>query len=65
MECAAKLGCPDPQLLVVSTRGEAVCVCAGDIEVTTLLCEVLGVGWVAIRVATEPRPVAAAIGAAS
>jgi enediyne polyketide synthase len=65
MECAAKLGCPDPQLLVVSTSGEAVSVRAGDIEVTTLTCELLGVGWIAVGVATEPRPVAAAIDAAS
>src|SRR5262249_50293597 len=64
MECAVKLGHPDPQLLVVSTSGEAVCLRAGGIEITTLLCEVLGVGWIAVGVATEPRPVAAAMGAA-
>jgi enediyne polyketide synthase len=65
MECAAKLGCPDPQLLLVSATGDAACVRTGDIEITTLVCEVLGVGWVAVGVATAPCPIAATIGAAS
>jgi enediyne polyketide synthase len=65
MECAAKLGCPDPQLLLVSVTGDAVCVRAGDIQVTTLACEILGVGWVAVGVATAPRSIPADIEAAS
>jgi enediyne polyketide synthase len=65
MECAAKLGCPDPQLLLVSTTGDAVSVRTGDIDITTLTCEILGVGWVAVGVATAPRPIAIAVDAAS
>jgi enediyne polyketide synthase len=69
LECAAKLGRPAPQLLLVSAADHAVSLRAGTIEVTSLVCEVSGQGsahrWIAVSVATEAQAVIAGIEAAS
>lgn len=65
LECAAKLGHPDPHLLLVTAAGAAVSLRAGTIEVTSLVIQVIGRGSVAIGVATAAAPMMAGIDAAS
>jgi enediyne polyketide synthase len=54
LECAAKLGHPDPHLRLVTAVGHAAVLRAGTIEITTLVCEVIGRGWIAIAIAIAP-----------
>ncbi|HEX7840266.1 MAG TPA: polyketide synthase dehydratase domain-containing protein, partial [Kofleriaceae bacterium] len=59
LECAAKLGHPAPHLLLVSATATAAAFRAGAIEVTTLVVQVIGRGWVAIAVAVSAAPMMA------
>jgi len=69
LECAAKLGRPDPRLRLVTATDHVVALRAGTIEVTSLVCQVTGqdrgLDWIAIAVATSAPSMTAAIEVAS
>jgi enediyne polyketide synthase len=69
LECAAKLGQPDPRLLLVTAADHAVSLRAGTIEVTSLVCQVTGqdrgLDWIAIAVATAAPSMTAGLEVAS